>query len=148
MYGIMRRESAFDPVITSSADARGLMQVLPSTAKSVAKSIGISHKTSDLFIPEKNANIGAAYLNQMLKRFKGNFVKATASYNAGPGRIPRWLPNSTISAPQWVESIPFDETRNYVRAVMSYTTIYDHKLHYNNRSNLRLSQRLQAVGPK
>ena len=149
VYGIMRRESAFDPIIKSSANARGLMQVLPSTAKGVAKSLGIrSHRTSDLFVPEKNANIGAAYMSQMLKRFKGNYAKATASYNAGPHRIPRWLPNKTISAPQWIESIPFDETRNYVRAVMSYTTIYDHKLHYGNRSNLRLSQRLQAIGPK
>ena len=149
VYGIMRRESAFDPIIKSSANARGLMQVLPSTAKGVAKSLGIrSHRTSDLYIPEKNANIGAAYMSQMLKRFKGNYVKATASYNAGPHRIPRWLPKQTISAPRWIESIPFDETRNYVRAVMSYTTIYDHKLHYRNRSNLRLSQRLQAIGPK
>ena len=148
VYGIMRRESAFDPVIKSHANARGLMQVLPSTAKGVAKSLGIRHKTSDLYIPEKNANIGAAYLSQMLKRFKGNYIKATASYNAGPHRIPRWLPNQRISAPRWIESIPFDETRNYVRAVMSYTTIYDHKLHYKNRSNLRLSQRLQAINPK
>ena len=149
VYGIMRRESAFDPIIKSSANARGLMQVLPSTAKGVAKSLGIrSHRTSDLFVPEKNANIGAAYLSQMLKRFKGNYIKATASYNAGPHRIPRWLPKQTISAPRWIESIPFDETRSYVRAVMSYTTIYDHKLHYKNRSNLRLSQRLQAIGPR
>ena len=148
VYGIMRRESAFDPVITSSANARGLMQVLPATAKGVAKSLGILHRTSDLFIPEKNANIGAAYLSQMLKRFKGNYAKATASYNAGPHRIPRWLPNKTITAPQWIESIPFNETRNYVRAVMSYTTIYDHKLHFRNRSNLRLSQRLQAIRPR
>ncbi|MGK0273568.1 MAG: soluble lytic murein transglycosylase, partial [Cocleimonas sp.] len=148
VYGIMRRESAFDPIIKSSANARGLMQVLPSTAKDVAKSLGIrSHRTSDLYVPEKNANIGAAYMSQMLKRFKGNYAKATASYNAGPHRIPRWLPKQTISAPRWIESIPFDETRNYVRAVMSYTTIYDHKLHYKNRSNLRLSQRLQAIRP-
>ncbi len=147
VYGIMRRESAFDPIIKSHANARGLMQVLPATAKGVAKSLGIRHKTSDLYIPEKNAHIGAAYMSQMLKRFKGNYVKATASYNAGPHRIPRWLPKQRISAPRWIESIPFDETRNYVRAVMSYTTIYDHKLHYRNRSNLRLSKRLQTINP-
>ena len=140
---------AFDPVIASSADARGLMQVLPSTAKGVAKSLGIrNHRTSDLYVPEKNANIGAAYLHQMLNRFNGNFVKATASYNAGPHRIPRWLPDQRISAPRWMESIPFDETRNYVRAVMSYTTLYDHKLNFKNRRNLRLSERLQAINPK
>ncbi|GAA0413920.1 lytic transglycosylase Slt [Cocleimonas flava] len=148
VYGIMRRESAFDPQIVSSANAKGLMQILPATAKNVARKLGIrSHRTSDLFVPEKNANLGAAYLSQMLKRFKGNYVKATASYNAGPGRIPRWTPDKHISAPRWIESIPFEETRNYVRAVMSYTTIYDYKLHARNNANQRLSKRLQAVGP-
>ncbi|MEE9310554.1 MAG: transglycosylase SLT domain-containing protein [Cocleimonas sp.] len=148
-YGIMRRESAFDSQIVSSANAKGLMQVLPATARGVARKLGIkNHRTSDLLIPEKNARIGTAYLSQMLKRFKGNYAKATASYNAGPHRIPRWLPDKTISAPQWIESIPFDETRKYVRAVMGYTTIYDHKMNYKNRRNLRLSQRLQMIGPK
>lgn len=147
-YGIMRRESAFDSQIVSSANAKGLMQILPATARGVARKIGIkNHKTSDLFIPEKNARIGTAYLSQMLKRFKGNYAKATASYNAGPHRIPRWLPSKTISAPQWIEGIPFNETRKYVRAVMSYTTIYDHKMNYKNRRNLRLSQRLQNIKP-
>jgi len=149
VYGIMRRESAFDSQIVSSAKAKGLMQILPATAKGVARKLGIkSHRTSDLLIPEKNANLGAAYLSQMLKRFKGNYIKATAAYNAGPHRIPRWTPDYPISAPRWIESIPFNETRDYVRAVMSYTTIYDHKLHHKNRSNLRLSQRLQDVGPE
>ncbi len=148
VYGIMRRESAFDPQIVSSANAKGLMQILPATAKGVARKLGIrSHRTSDLFVPEKNANLGAAYLSQMLRRFKGNYVKATASYNAGPHRIPRWTPDNYISAPRWIESIPFEETRNYVRAVMSYTTIYDYKLHAKNNSNQRLSKRLRAVGP-
>jgi len=147
-YGVMRRESAFDAKIVSSAKAKGLMQILPSTAKHVAKKLGIkNHKTSDLLIPEKNAKIGTAYLSQMLDRFDGNYVKATASYNAGPHRIPRWLPDFPISAARWIESIPFNETRNYVRAVMSYTTIYDHKLNYQNRKNLRLSQRLQRIQP-
>lgn len=148
VYGIMRRESAFDPQIVSSANAKGLMQVLPSTAKGVAKKLGIrGHRTTDLMIPEKNANIGAAYLSQMLKRFKGNYIKATAAYNAGPHRIPRWTPKRPIPAQQWIESIPFNETRNYVRAVMSYTTIYDYKLYSKNHSNLRLSQRLRPIGP-
>lgn len=149
IYAIMRKESAFDPNIVSSANAKGLMQVLPSTAKNIARKLGIkSYRHSDLFIPQKNVNLGAAYLSQMLKRFKGNYVKATASYNAGPHRIPRWAPDYKISAPRWIESIPFNETRNYVRAVMSYTTIYDHKLHYKSGTNLRLSQRLQTITPK
>ena len=149
VFAIMRRESAFDPQITSSANAQGLMQVLPATAKKVAQKLGISdHSTSDLLIPEKNALIGAAYLSQMLKRFKGNYVKATASYNAGPYRIPKWAPDYPLPAANWIESIPFNETRNYVRAVMSYTTIYDHKLNYNKHRNLRLSFRLQTITPE
>jgi soluble lytic murein transglycosylase len=151
VYGIMRRESAFDSQISSSANARGLMQILPRTAKEVARKLGIKgHKTSDLLIPEKNARLGSAYLSQMLKKFNGNFAKATASYNAGPHRIPKWTPEFPIVAPRWIESIPFDETRNYVRAVMSYTTIYDYKLNHipNNiqGKNLRLSERLHPIG--
>ena len=147
VYGIMRRESAFDAKISSSANAKGLMQILPRTAKEVARKLGIkNHRTSDLLIPEKNARLGAAYLSQMLKRFKGNYAKATASYNAGPHRIPRWTPRHPIVAPRWIESIPFNETRNYVRAVMSYTTIYDYKLNHKTGKNLRLSQRLHPVG--
>ena len=149
VYAIMRRESAFDPAISSSANAQGLMQVLPATARSVAKKLGIrNHTSSDLLIPEKNALLGAGYLRQMLTRFKGNYVKATASYNAGPHRIPKWAPDYPLPAPNWIESIPFNETRNYVRAVMSYTTIYDHKLNYKKRRNLRLSYRLQTITPE
>lgn len=148
VYGIMRRESAFDEKIISSAKAQGLMQVLPSTARGVAKKLGITnHQKSDLLIPEKNANIGSAYLSGLLKKFKGNFVKATAAYNAGPSRVYKWAPDFNIDAPRWVESIPFTETRKYVRAVMSYTTIYDYKLHHKQGTNLRLSKRLKPVGP-
>ncbi len=148
VYGIMRRESAFDAKIVSSAKAQGLMQVLPSTAKGVAKKLGIpDHQKSDLLIPEKNANIGSAYLRGLLQRFKGNFVKATAAYNAGPHRVVKWAPDFHINAPRWVESIPFTETRKYVRAVMSYTTIYDYKLHHKQGTHLRLSKRLKPVGP-
>jgi len=147
VYGIMRRESAFDSQISSSANARGLMQILPRTAKEVARKLGIKgHKTSDLLIPEKNARLGSAYLSQMLKKFNGNFAKATASYNAGPHRIPKWTPEFPIVAPRWIESIPFNETRKYVRAVMSYTTIYDYKLNHKTGKNLRLSERLHPIG--
>ena len=148
VYGIMRRESAFDARIVSSAKAQGLMQVLPSTARGVAKRLGITdHQKSDLLIPKKNAHIGSAYLSGLLKKFKGNYVKATAAYNAGPGRVIKWAPDYNIDAPRWVESIPFTETRKYVRAVMSYTTIYDFKLHHQQGSDLRLSKRLKPVGP-
>lgn len=77
--------------------------------------------------------------------FNGNYVQATAAYNAGPGRPPQWPPDIPLNADQWIETIPFTETREYVQAVLAYTTIYDHKL--NADKALRLSDRLQPIMP-
>ncbi|MCK5725472.1 MAG: lytic transglycosylase domain-containing protein [Thiotrichaceae bacterium] len=144
VYGIMRRESVFNKKAVSSADARGLMQLLPSTARHVGRKLGINRvRKNDLFTPEVNINLGSAYLGSMLSRFDGDYVKATAGYNAGPTRSKRWTPKTTIEADRWVDSIPFKETRNYVRAVMSYTTIYDHKLTSGNEQ--RISTNLTPV---
>ncbi|MCK5897078.1 MAG: transglycosylase, partial [Cocleimonas sp.] len=77
-----------------------------------------------------------------------NFAKASAAYNAGPHRIPKWLPDHELEASRWIESIPFNETRKYVRAVMSYTTIYDYKLNHKKGTNMRLSQRLASIAPR
>lgn len=129
VLGVMRRESAFDESAVSSAKALGLMQLMPQTARGVAKKLGIKVRKRDSILqPDTNIQLGSAYLREMYNRFSGNYVQATAAYNAGPHRIPKWLPDKEINADQWVESIPFNETRKYVRAVMAYTTIYDHKL--------------------
>ncbi len=145
VYGIMRRESVFNKEAISSAKAMGLMQLLPSTARIVAKRLGINGlKKDDLLTPKTNIQLGSAYLSGMLTDFKGSYVKATAGYNAGPGRSVKWTPkDTTLEADQWVESIPFTETRKYVRAVMAYTTIYDHKL--NNMQGDKISTRLLPV---
>lgn len=148
VYGVTRRESAFDANIVSSAKAKGLMQLIPPTAREVARKLDLpTLDKKDLFIPSKNIQLGSAYLKELLNKFDGNYVKASAAYNAGPYRIPRWLPDSELEASRWIESIPFSETRKYVRAVMAYTTIYDYKLNHQKGTNLRLSDRLASIGP-
>lgn len=147
ILGIMRRESAFDANAESSAKALGLMQLMPGTARDLSRQMGMQLVAKeDILQPDLNVKLGTTYLRDMLKRFSGNYAQATAAYNAGPGRIPKWAPSQTLAADQWVESIPFDETRKYVRAVMAYTTVYDHKL--NKDQNLRLSMRLQPIPAK
>ncbi len=144
VYGIMRRESVFNKKAVSSARAVGLMQLLPSTARYVGKKLGLTKvRKNDLLTPKLNVKLGSAYLSGMLKDFNGSYVKATAGYNAGPSRSVKWTPEKTMDADRWVESIPFTETRKYVRAVMAYTTIYDHKLTKGN--GRRLSDRLLPV---
>lgn len=148
VYGIMRRESIFNTKAVSSARAVGLMQILPSTARGIAKNLGLNTVNKhDLLTPSINVKLGSAYLSSMLKDFKGSYVKATAGYNAGPGRSVKWTPKgTTIEADRWVESIPFNETRKYVRAVMAYTTIYDAKL--TKGKGKRISDRLPPVSSK
>ena len=149
IYGVTRRESAFDANIASSAKAKGLMQLIPPTAKMVAKKLNLPPLAkNDILIPNTNIQLGSAYLKELLQRFKGNFAQASAAYNAGPHRIPKWLPDQELEASRWIESIPFSETRKYVRAVMSYTTIYDYKLNHEKGTNVRLSQRLAAIAPR
>lgn len=146
IFGVMRRESAFDTSAESGAKALGLMQIIPPTARDVARKLGLPVRgRDDILHPDTNIRLGSAYLNEMLNRFKGNYAQATAAYNAGPGRPPQWAPPRTIPADQWVESIPFTETRDYVQAVMAYTTIYDYKL--SDGKAVRLSERLKPVAP-
>ena len=148
IYGVARRESAFDPNIVSSAKAQGLMQLIPSTAKQVSRSLGIKRLTKkQTFDPQTNIRLGAAYLDDLLKRFDGNHALATASYNAGPHRMPRWRPDYTMEAARWVESIPYNETRNYVQAVLGYMTIYEYKLQGAEQNVTRLSKRLSPIRP-
>lgn len=148
VYGVARRESAFDPNIVSSAKAQGLMQLIPSTAKQVSRSLGIKKLSkSATFDPQTNIRLGARYLKDLLKKFDGNYALATASYNAGPHRMPRWAPDYPLEAARWVESIPFKETRNYVQAVMAYMTIYEYKLNGSESKVTRLSRRLSPIKP-
>jgi soluble lytic murein transglycosylase len=130
IYGVTRRESAFNVYARSSAGALGLMQLMPSTARYQSKKLGLSRPSvTDILSTEQNLLLGSAYLNNMLAKFSGNMVLATAAYNAGPNRVLRWLPkNGDVPADIWVDTLPYKETRQYVRAVMAYATIFDWKL--------------------
>lgn len=126
LMGVARRESAYNPVIQSSAGARGLMQLMPATAKHVSRKEGIPYAgVSDLNDPNTNIALGSAYLRSLLDRYQGNRIAAVAAYNAGPNRVDRWLSTSDLPFDLFIEQIPFKETREYVLAVLSYRTILE-----------------------
>ncbi len=131
IYAIARQESAFAADAVSHAGARGLMQLMPATAKEQAKHSGITnHRTQDLFTPEHNIHLGSAYLGKLLNDFNGNRILAAAAYNAGKHRVKRWLktPQAKTPADVWVEVIPFRETRQYVQNVLTYAVIYEYRI--------------------
>ena len=130
IFAIARQESAFLESAKSSAGARGLMQVMPATAKETARKSGISHRTEDLYSAEHNINIGSHYLSELLTKFNGNRILAAAAYNAGPHRVTRWMSDIDSKVPYdvWIETIPFKETRGYVQNVLSFSVIYSYRL--------------------
>lgn len=144
IYGVMRRESAFAPDIRSSAGAVGLMQILPNTARYVGRKIGYSqHQYANLTDARSNIELGSAYLRYLLERYDGNLVLATAAYNAGPKRVDSWITGELIGADQWIDSIPFKETRKYVKAVLEYTMVFQNLL--DNRYD-RLTPLMLPIG--
>lgn len=134
LYAIARQESAFAQDARSSAGARGLMQLLPQTARQVAGNIGIKFSSNDLYNANKNITLGSNYLKQLLDQFQGNRILATAAYNAGPHRVQRWLKNQPNTLPYdiWIETLPFYETRSYVQNVLAFSVIYGHRLGFNS----------------
>lgn len=146
VYGVIRRESAFSHNIRSSAGAVGLMQLMPQTAKYIGRKIGIRKPSRQMLTePKSNIELGSAYLSYLYKKYNGNMVLATAAYNAGPQRVDSWLPEDrTLSADQWIDSIPFTETRSYVKAVLEYTTIFKSLL---NKKYDRLKDVMPPIGP-
>jgi soluble lytic murein transglycosylase len=121
-FAITRRESSFMSDAHSSAGASGLMQIMPGTAKQLAKK-KVSRAT--LYTANKNINLGTKYLKQLSDRYQGNQILATASYNAGPHRVKKWLrERPELPADIWIETIPYKETREYVKSVMAYQQIY------------------------
>jgi soluble lytic murein transglycosylase len=130
VFAITRQESAFMDDARSGVGASGLMQLMPATAKETARKFSIPLASpAQVLDPDKNIQLGAAYLSQVHAQFNGNRVLASAAYNAGPGRVRQWLRGANhLSFDVWVESIPFDETRQYVQNVLSYAVIYGQKL--------------------
>ena len=143
-YGVARSESLFMRDIRSSAGAIGLMQVLPETGRKVAREINLPFSGLDtLTNPQANIRLGTMYLAQMAERYGGNRVLATAAYNAGPHRVDRWMPDEgSIDARIWIENIPFNETRQYVRRVMAAEIIFHWRLTGDIQ---RLSDQLPVV---
>jgi len=132
---IARRESEFDPVVVSGAGARGLMQVMPATAKNVAGELGIDYAKEKLTSDWRyNAQLGTTYLARLNKQFGGNPVMMAAGYNAGPGRPVRWMElygdprDGSVDIVDWIEHIPFRETRNYAMRVTESLPIYRARL--------------------
>jgi soluble lytic murein transglycosylase len=127
---VIRQESRFEPNVKSAAGAVGLMQVLPSTAKWIAPQFKLDSKNINLENPNDNIMFGTAYLAQTHQQYNNNSLLAIASYNAGPGNVSKWLSVLPKDDPDdFVEAIPFDETKNYVRQVFgnywNYLRLYN-----------------------
>ena len=137
ILAIARRESEFDPSVVSGASARGLMQVMPRTAEQVSRQLGLSaeHSTDRLLTdPDYNAKLGAAYLEGLAETFGGNVVMMSAGYNAGRSRPEAWMAErgdprqGRVDVVDWIEHVPFEETRNYIMRVAESLPVYRARL--------------------
>lgn len=130
IYAIIRQESGFRDDATSSVGARGLMQVMPYTARVVSKEYKIPYnEQNQLFLPQTNINIGIAYLKQLTKRFDAHPILIASAYNAGPKQVVYWLkthPPKEIDV--WIETLPWQETRNYLKNIMAFDVVYQYRL--------------------
>lgn len=134
VYAVTRQESAFMNNARSSAGAMGLMQLMPGTAHLVAKKNQMPLRNQAAILePHTNIQLGTRYLRMMLDNYENHPVLATAAYNAGPGRVKKWLPNVEMAADTWIETIPFKETREYVKNVLTYTIIYQQLLGHKTK---------------
>jgi soluble lytic murein transglycosylase len=126
LIAIARQESAFDPSARSSANARGLMQLMHATANSVAKRVGLpAPTTTDLYNPAVNVEISGHHLAQLMNRYGNRRPLVAAAYNAGQSRVDRWIKNASgIPIDVWIETIPYRETRNYVKNVLAFAQVY------------------------
>ena len=134
ILGIIRQESGFDPHVRSGAGALGMMQLMPGTAQVLARRLGYSYGSGRLEDADYNMQLGSAYLGQLVDQFGGSYVMASAAYNAGPGRPTEWAsfcgdPRASATDPaDFIECIPFSETRNYVMRVLEATQVYRARL--------------------
>ena len=127
VYSVIREESHFDREAVSVSDARGLMQLLPSTALEAAPKAGLSNfETSQLFSPDINLNLGCYYLSWLLESFEGNFAVSLAGYNGGPTSAKTWYEkNGALDIDEFVEEIPFEQSRNYVKKILRSYAAYE-----------------------
>lgn len=148
VYSISRQESNFDPVARSAPGARGMMQLMPATAALVARQLGERHSIDRLSDPSYNMRLGSTYLGSMVETFSGSYIMAAAAYNAGPGRPAQWAtlcgdPRGAATDPlDFIECIPFSETRNYVMRTLETTMVYRARLN-GGATPLTLSRELK-----
>jgi len=135
VHAVIRQESLFDPDAISRAGARGMMQILPATAEQEARRQGIAFSRTRLLTdPDYNIRLGRGYLQSLIERYDGSYTLAIAAYNAGPGRVDRWIESfgdprtAEVDPVDWIEMVPFSETRNYVQRVLEGLTVYRMKL--------------------
>jgi len=130
VVALIRQESTFDPRVRSRAGARGLMQIMPRTGRALARQHRQRYQNKDLYDPEINIRYGTHYLKEVLDRFGGRLDYALASYNAGPHRVKAWTGmDLTLDSEEFIEEIPFTETRNYVKLVLRNEMLYRHLYH-------------------
>ncbi len=144
IYGVMRQESAFVVDARSSAGALGLMQLMPHVGRATAKRLRFEITGEDgLLEVQTNLRLGAAFLKNMLRRYDGHQALATAAYNAGPSRVKTWLPTEgAMDADIWIETIPLEETRAYVKNVLAFSVVYDYRL---RRDPVRICTRMPPI---
>ncbi|HID49723.1 MAG TPA: murein transglycosylase, partial [Chromatiales bacterium] len=143
-FAIIRQESAFTADARSHAGAMGLMQLMPRTARRVARSMKLRPpRYYDLLKIDTNIRLGVRYLKKVRDRNQGHPVLATAAYNAGQTRVSKWLPKQgQVAADIWIETVPFRETRDYLKRVMTYTVIYEQRL---GRDPVPLLERMSPI---
>ena len=146
VFGLIRQESIFNKNAESSVGARGLMQVMPKTGMQIARDLKETWQSDNsLFNPDVNVRYGAFYYKQLLRQFHGHIALAIAAYNAGSGRVAKWLPSfEAMPADIWIETIPFKETRKYVTSVLSYAIIYQQLI---QRKGLKMKELMLDVLP-
>ncbi len=146
VFGLIRQESIFNKDAESAVGARGLMQVMPKTGMQIARDLKEKWQSDNsLFNPDVNVRYGAFYYKQLLRQFHGHFALAIAAYNAGSGRVAKWLPSvESVPADIWIETIPFKETRKYVTSVLSYAIIYQQLI---QRKGLKIKELMLDVLP-
>ena len=147
VYGLIRQESRFVHDARSSVGASGLMQLMPNTARWVARKLALEYKPEQIVDPTVNVKLGTGYLKLVLDDFDGSQAMAAAAYNAGPSRPRRWREGATVEPAVWAENIPFNETRDYVKKVLSNAAVYASLI---NGRTLSLKSWLgpQAIGPR
>ena len=146
-YGVARSESLFMPDVSSGAGAVGLMQLMPGTGRQTARHAGVTYRGQQTLLdPAANIALGTTYLAKMLERYGDHRILATAAYNAGPGRVDRWLPEvDTLPADVWVESLPFNETRGYVQRVLASEAVFHWRM---SGETQRIGDAMQPILPR